>query len=82
MAIGTPELLAVHGDDWSARLDELLAEVDGSRTLARVGVERVEFQAALPALAKAAFSDPSIRTNPRIPLLTEIVALRQTGCGG
>lgn len=64
-----------------ARVDELLAEVGEPRSLAEVGVAREEFEAALPDLAKAAFSDASIRTNPRIPLLVEIVGLLQTGYG-
>ena len=41
-----------------------------------------EFEAALPDLAKAAFMDPSIRTNPRIPLVREIVELLKAGYGG
>jgi acetaldehyde dehydrogenase/alcohol dehydrogenase len=36
---------------------------------------RNEFKAALPELAKLAFADPSIRTNRRIPLIREIIAL-------
>ena len=64
-----------------ARVDELLAEVGEPRSLAEVGVAREEFEAALPDLAKAAFSDASIRTNPRIPLLVEIVGLLQAGYG-
>jgi alcohol dehydrogenase class IV len=35
----------------------------------------------LPELAKAAFADPSIRTNPRIPMIREIIALLQAGYG-
>jgi acetaldehyde dehydrogenase / alcohol dehydrogenase len=58
-----------------ARVDELLEEVQEPRSLAQVGVPRAEFEAALPQLAKTAFSDPSIRTNPRIPLVHEIVGL-------
>jgi acetaldehyde dehydrogenase / alcohol dehydrogenase len=64
-----------------ARVDELLTEVGEPRSLAEVGVPREEFEAALPDLAKAAFSDASIRTNPRIPLLVEIVGLLQAGYG-
>jgi len=64
-----------------ARVDELLAEVGEPRSLAAVGVDREEFDAAIPDLAKAAFSDPSIRTNPRIPLVVEIVGLLQAGYG-
>ena len=63
------------------RVDELLAEVGEPRSLAEIGVTREEFEAALPDLAKAAFSDPSIRTNPRIPLLVEVIGLLQAGYG-
>ena len=42
----------------------------GSRARWRsAGVPRDEFDAALPDLARAAFVDPSMRTNPRIPLV-------------
>ncbi|HET8980928.1 MAG TPA: bifunctional acetaldehyde-CoA/alcohol dehydrogenase [Solirubrobacteraceae bacterium] len=58
-----------------ARVERLLDEVEEPRTLAQAGVDAADFQAALPELARAAFSDPSIRTNPRIPLLREIVEL-------
>ena len=58
-----------------ARVEELLDEVDEPRSLARAGVDADAFTAALPDLAKAAFSDPSIRTNPRIPMLREIIEL-------
>jgi acetaldehyde dehydrogenase/alcohol dehydrogenase len=62
-----------------ARVDELLVETEEPRALAPHGVDRAEFESALPELAKAAFSDPSIRTNPRIPLLVEIIALLEQG---
>ncbi|MBV9001006.1 MAG: bifunctional acetaldehyde-CoA/alcohol dehydrogenase, partial [Solirubrobacterales bacterium] len=62
-----------------ARVDELLAEVDEPRTLAECGVKRKEFEDALPELAKGAFADPSIRTNPRIPMIREVVGLLQAG---
>ena len=64
------------------RVDRLLEEVDEPRSLDQAGVEAGEFEDALPALAKAAFSDPSIRTNPRIPLLSEIVDLLRAGYSG
>jgi acetaldehyde dehydrogenase / alcohol dehydrogenase len=64
-----------------AKVDELLAEVEQPRTLAEVGVSRTDFDAALPELARAAFMDPSIRTNPRIPMVKEIVELLQAGYG-
>jgi len=64
------------------RVDELLAEVGEPRTLAETGVTKEQFEAALPDLARAAYMDPSIRTNPRIPLVREIVALLQAGFSG
>jgi acetaldehyde dehydrogenase/alcohol dehydrogenase len=63
------------------RVQELLLEVGEPRSLAEAGVGRDAFEASLPDLAKTAFSDPSIRTNPRIPLLPEIVELLKTGYG-
>jgi acetaldehyde dehydrogenase/alcohol dehydrogenase len=65
-----------------ARVEALLEEVGEPRSLAESGVSREDFEAALPDLAKAAFSDPSIRTNPRIPLLAELVELLQAGYEG
>ena len=63
------------------RVDELLGEVGIPRTLAEAGVPRGEFEEALPELARAAFMDPSLRTNPRIPLVSELVDLLRAGYG-
>jgi acetaldehyde dehydrogenase / alcohol dehydrogenase len=65
-----------------ARVDALLAEVGEPRTLADCGVKRQEFDEALPELAKAAFMDPSIRTNPRIPMIREVLELLEAGYTG
>ena len=65
-----------------ARVDELLAEVEEPRTLAECGVSQKEFEKALPDLARAAFMDPSIRTNPRIPMIREVVELLEAGYSG
>ena len=64
-----------------SRVDQLLEEVEEPRSLAEAGVTREQFDKALPDLAKAAFGDPSIRTNPRIPLVREIVELLRAGAG-
>jgi acetaldehyde dehydrogenase/alcohol dehydrogenase len=64
------------------RVDELLVEVEEPGSLAEAGVSREDFDAALPDLARAAFGDPSIRTNPRIPLLREVIGLLQAGYAG
>jgi len=62
-----------------AHVDELLAEVNEPRSLEECGVKRNEFEEALPDLARAAFADPSIRTNPRIPMIAEVVQLLMAG---
>ena len=58
-----------------ARVQELLTEVGEPATLAELGIKREDFEASLPDLARTAFTDPSMRTNPRIPLVKEIVEL-------
>ncbi len=58
-----------------ARVDELLDAVRIPRSLAEAGVPKEEFEAALPELVKAAFADPSIRTNPRMPMIEELASL-------
>jgi acetaldehyde dehydrogenase / alcohol dehydrogenase len=65
-----------------ARVDELLDAVEMPRSLAEAGVERSDFEQALPELARAAFEDPSIRTNPRIPLVSELLELLEAGWRG
>jgi acetaldehyde dehydrogenase / alcohol dehydrogenase len=62
-----------------AHVDELLAEVNEPHSLEECGVKRADFEAALPDLARAAFADPSIRTNPRIPMIAEVVQLLMAG---
>ena len=64
------------------KVEELLDELDMPRSLKEAGVTEEEFIAALPALAQAAYADPSLRTNPRMPLLKEIVALLQAALTG
>ena len=64
-----------------ARVDELLEEVQEPRSLAAAGVSREQFEGAFPDLIRSAFGDPSIRTNPRIPLISEVAALLEAGFG-
>ena len=52
------------------------------KSLAAAGIARADFEAALPELARAAFEDPSLRTNPRMPLLREIVELLEAAWRG
>jgi acetaldehyde dehydrogenase/alcohol dehydrogenase len=65
-----------------AQIESLLRTVGIPRTLAEAGVAEDDFRAALPELARAAFSDPSVRTNPRMPLLREITELLEIGFYG
>jgi acetaldehyde dehydrogenase/alcohol dehydrogenase len=45
-------------------------------------VGEAEFEAAVPELAEAAFMDASLRTNPRMPLIAELVDLLRAGWTG
>jgi acetaldehyde dehydrogenase / alcohol dehydrogenase len=65
-----------------ARVEELLDELGMPRSLEQAGVSRAELEEALPELARAAFEDPSIRTNPRIPLVSELTELLEAGFRG
>ncbi|MEW6270004.1 MAG: bifunctional acetaldehyde-CoA/alcohol dehydrogenase [Thermodesulfobacteriota bacterium] len=65
-----------------ARVDALLDEVGIPRSLADAGVARADFEAALPELARTAFEDPSLRTNPRMPLVRELVELLEAAWRG
>ena len=65
-----------------ARVDDLLRTVGMPGSLSELGIARPEFEAALPELADAAFADPSLRTNPRMPLLAELIALLEAGWSG
>ena len=40
-----------------------------------MGISKEEFERAVPELAKIAFDDPSWRSNPRMPLMSELVEL-------
>jgi acetaldehyde dehydrogenase/alcohol dehydrogenase len=65
-----------------ARIEELLDQVGMPRSLEQAGVARADFEAALPDLARMAFSDASIRTNPRVPLVRELTELLEAGYRG
>lgn len=62
-----------------ARIDELLAQVGIPRSLQQLGIDATEWGEALPDLCRAAFADPSGRTNPRMPMLMELAELFQAG---
>ena len=64
------------------QVDELLDTVGIPRSLAAAGVSKQAFDAALPDLVRLAFEDPSMRTNPRMPLMREIMELLQAAWRG
>ncbi|GJP12212.1 aldehyde-alcohol dehydrogenase [Mycobacterium marinum] len=65
-----------------AGVDDLLDRLDMPRSLREFGVDEQEFLAALPTLAMTAFEDLSNRTNPRMPLVSEITDLLRLGYYG
>jgi acetaldehyde dehydrogenase / alcohol dehydrogenase len=65
-----------------AAVDELLDTVGIPRGLADAGVPETEFESALPELAETAFMDASLRTNPRMPMVAELIDLLRAGFTG
>jgi acetaldehyde dehydrogenase/alcohol dehydrogenase len=58
-----------------AAVERLLDELEIPRSIADLGIPREEFERALPELVATAFDDPSWRSNPRMPLLSELTDL-------
>jgi acetaldehyde dehydrogenase/alcohol dehydrogenase len=54
---------------------QLLDELEFPRSIAELGISKREFEQAVPELVKVAFDDPSWRSNPRMPLMTEMAEL-------
>ena len=58
-----------------AAVEQLLDRLDFPRSIAELGVSKEDFGRAVPEMVKVAFEDPSWRSNPRMPLMTELVEL-------
>ncbi len=58
-----------------AAIEQLLDRLAVPRSIAELGISKEEFERAMPDLTKNAFDDPSWRTNPRMPLVSELVEL-------
>ena len=58
-----------------AAVEQLLDELAIPRSIAEMGISQEEFKRAVPDLARTAFEDPSWRSNPRMPLVSELVEL-------
>jgi acetaldehyde dehydrogenase/alcohol dehydrogenase len=76
------DLLGLGGDTVDEKVknlvtatEQLLDQLAVPRSIAELGISKEDFEQAMPELAKIAFDDPSWRSNPRMPLVTEIVEL-------
>jgi acetaldehyde dehydrogenase / alcohol dehydrogenase len=58
-----------------AATEQLLDDLGFPRSIAEMGISREDFERAIPEMAKVAFEDPSWRSNPRMPLMSELVEL-------
>jgi acetaldehyde dehydrogenase / alcohol dehydrogenase len=56
-------------------VEQLLDQLGFPRSIADLGISRQEFEQAMPELTKLAFNDPSGRSNPRMPLMSELADL-------
>ncbi len=56
-------------------IEQLLDQLAIPRSIADLGISKDEFERAIPDLAKIAFDDPSWQSNPRMPLISELVDL-------
>jgi len=55
--------------------EKLLDQLELPRSIAELGISEKEFSEAVPELVRIAFDDPSWRSNPRMPLMSELVEL-------
>jgi acetaldehyde dehydrogenase/alcohol dehydrogenase len=83
------DLLGLGGDTVAGKVknlvsatEELLDRLAIPRSIADLGISEEEFEKAIPDLARVAFDDPSWRSNPRMPLVGELVGLLQSAYRG
>jgi acetaldehyde dehydrogenase/alcohol dehydrogenase len=76
------DLLGLGGDTVAEKVknlvaatEQLLDRLEIPRSIADLGISEEAFERAMPDLAKIAFDDPSWRSNPRMPLVSELVGL-------
>jgi len=63
-------------------VEQLLDQLAMPRSIAAMGIQKEEFERALPDLVKVAFDDPSWLSNPRMPLMSELEFLLRTAYNG
>lgn len=56
-------------------IEQLLDRLRLPRSIADLGIPKPEFERAMPDLTRLAFEDPSWRSNPRMPLISELEEL-------
>jgi acetaldehyde dehydrogenase / alcohol dehydrogenase len=76
------DLLGLGGHTVEEKVQKLIAAIEAlldrlgfPRSIAELGISEEEFERALPELTRIAFEDPSWRSNPRMPLMSELVEL-------
>ena len=76
------DLLGLGGDtvaekvkDLVAATEQLLDQLGFPRSIAELGISKEKFEKVVPELASIAFEDPSWRSNPRMPLMSELIEL-------
>jgi acetaldehyde dehydrogenase/alcohol dehydrogenase len=76
------DLLGLGGDSVDEKVKNLIAATEKlldqlgfPKSIAELGISKAEFERAVPELAEIAFADPSWRSNPRMPLLSELKEL-------
>jgi len=55
--------------------EQLLDRLGFPRSIADLGISKEDFERAMPELTRLAFDDPSWRSNPRMPLMSELADL-------
>jgi acetaldehyde dehydrogenase / alcohol dehydrogenase len=77
------DLLGLGGSSVSEKVQKLVGAIEGlldqvgmPKSIAELGIARDDYEKAIPDLVRIAFDDPSWRpTNPRMPLMNELVDL-------
>jgi len=76
------DLLGLGGDNTEEKVGNLIAATERlldqlaiPRSIAELGISQDDFERTMPELVKIAFDDPSWRSNPRMPLVSELVEL-------
>ena len=78
----TADLLGLGGQTIEEKVQKLVGAVERlldqlaiPDSIADLGISKEAFEEAMPDLARNAFEDPSWRSNPRMPLISELVEL-------